>query len=436
MTIPQLPERSLRIGLLTGGEVQTELLASTGRPVTLGSAGRNDLVAPGLRRREVLFEPQGDGFALVVRPGMSGRVALSSGVFDLQGAPGTPRGEARLVALDTQSRGRITVGGHTVLFQFVLTPPQAARPAVDFRPPLLGESDQTFAGFLATFSAAAVAFLSVAAHTPIPSEVDLAAAPERIIERVLLDTAPLPKPQVEERTAPTTEARASRRQPDPTPERRRIFGGRSDDQPTDHRSVRDRVADSRFFQAIVGTHGAAGRDDLFNGSDTVGAQLAGDLTRVQGFDNTASLSSRPDVSGPGGREDQTVGDLGRSGPGGDTHVGGPTGGASVRVRGGDPTHVGGSGGSDLDEDVRRRIHSYSGAVQRCYESALLHSPELSGRVVLSLSLASGRVNDAVVTENTTGSQDLALCIESRALGWRFDPAATLDFLVPFALSKG
>ena len=56
--------------------------------------------------------------------------------------------------------------------------------------------------------------------------------------------------------------------------------------------------------------------------------------------------------------------------------------------------------------------------------------------VLSLSLASGRVSEAVIVENSTGSQDLALCVEQRAARWKFDTSVTLDFLVPFALSKG
>lgn len=436
MSAPQLPERSLRVGLLFRGEVRRELLAVPGRPVTLGESGRADLVVPGQPRRRVLFEPRGQGFALVAHPGMKGRIALETGVFELSGAPGEARDGATVLRLDERSRGRLELGEWTVLFQFVATPLQAARPAADFRPPLLGETDQTFVGFLSTFSAAAVALLSVAANTPIPEGFDVAEAPERVIERILLNTTPLPTPAVEVRAAPEDSLRARARAVVENRAARRATRDDPPEQPAeDRRTVAERLAASPLLAGIIGTHGSTGRADMFTGADIVGDQVRASMGGVTSGDQAAVGSMSLHV-GSGGRDDAGVGELGRSGPGGKTEVRGPSSGRTPAARADQGWTLPPSAGGDAEAGIRGKVKTYSAAVQSCYEATLRLQPETSGRVVLSLSLAAGRVSDAVVVQNTTGSQDLALCVEQRALGWRFDPSVTLDFTVPFALSPG
>ena len=426
-----LPLMTLRVGLVFEGQITAERLAQPGKPITIGS-GRCDLIVPEMPRRSVLFEPRGHGFVLLARPGMTGRVALDSGVFELSGAPSQARGDVRAVTLDEHSRGKVEIGAWTVLFQFVSTPLVAARPATDFRPPLLGETDHTFVGFLATFSAAAIALLSVAASTPIPDEVDISMAPERVIQQILLNTVPLPKPVVEEvaAAAPQPTDRASRR------------AARQDDRElrqaqraADRRTVADRLASSPLMAGLLGTHGASGRDDMFTGSDTIGEQVRDALGHVSGEDQ-ASLGSMNLHAGPGGRgEDAYIGELGRGG-GGTSHLGGPTSGRAPSARADKGFSLPPSAAGASEEGIRQKVREYSGAVQVCYEQSLRSEPDLNGRVVLSLSLASGRVSEAVIVENSTGSQDLALCVEQRAARWKFDTSVTLDFLVPFALSKG
>lgn len=428
---PMIPSMTLRVGLVHMGQVKAERMAEAGRPLTFGS-GRCDLVIPGLPRRQILFEPRGEGFVLLARPGMTGRVALESGVFDLEGAPAEPRGALRAVRLDEKSRGKVEIGEWTVLFQFVATPLVAARPAADFRPRLLGETDHTFVGFLSAFSAAAVALLSVAANTPIPDEVDVSMAPERIIEQILLATVPLPTPVVEERAAPDPRAATARaaRRASRVEDRVERRANRAED----NRTVGERLAASPLMAGILGTHGAPGRNDMFSGADTMAGAVNEALQRVVG-DDQASQGGLSLRSGAGGRDDVGIGALGRSGGGG-AHIGGPEAGRAPVARAdvnlklptsADPKGLG---------DLQRRVKTYAGAVQGCYEQALREDPELSGRVVLSLSLSAGRVSEAVVVENSTGSQELAICVESRAERWQFDTSVTLDFSVPFALTRG
>src|SRR6185295_4946391 len=104
-----------------------------------------------------LFQLIGDDYILNFTEQMRGRVGLTGGVQDLQQARQT--GAARnagthwQIKLNDQSRGKVTIGDTTLLFQFVTPPPVQPRPQLPAaaRGGFVKGIDWTFTSFV-TFS--------------------------------------------------------------------------------------------------------------------------------------------------------------------------------------------------------------------------------------------------------------------------------------------
>src|SRR5688572_19937035 len=118
----------LRIGLIQGGRVIEERIIKQRTSVTIGASEKNMFViaAADLPANFRLFELVGSDYFLNFTDTMKGRLALATGVSDLN----TLKGQARAgsqggyqVQLTEDSRGKIVIGDTTFLFQFVAPPP-------------------------------------------------------------------------------------------------------------------------------------------------------------------------------------------------------------------------------------------------------------------------------------------------------------------------
>src|SRR6188768_2385956 len=96
--------RSLRVGVLINDQLVEERLFAGGAPITFGQSLRCALSVPvdGVPREHVLFTYEQGHFVL--------------------------HETSRMDVKRTDSRGRITIGDATLLFQEVVTPPPAPRP--------------------------------------------------------------------------------------------------------------------------------------------------------------------------------------------------------------------------------------------------------------------------------------------------------------------
>jgi hypothetical protein len=118
----------LRVGVVRAGSIVEERVIKQRITVTVGAGETAMFVIPALaaHARAVfrLFERIGDDYWLNVLPGMTGRVALSSGVTTLEGAAagGPP------LKLGEDARGKVILGDTTLLFQFVAPPVSQPRP--------------------------------------------------------------------------------------------------------------------------------------------------------------------------------------------------------------------------------------------------------------------------------------------------------------------
>ena len=123
----------LRIGLVQAGRVLEERIIKQRTHVTVGPSEKSMFVVnsaqlpAGFR----LFELVNNEYCLNFLDGMSGRVALPTGISDLALLRGHARRTqqgAYQIRLTDDSRGKVVIGDITFLFQFVIPPPVQPKP--------------------------------------------------------------------------------------------------------------------------------------------------------------------------------------------------------------------------------------------------------------------------------------------------------------------
>lgn len=116
--------KALRIGLIQAGRIVEERIFRRREHVSCGQSARSTFVIahPCLPAHHVLFESRKGEYTLRTEPFMGGRLTAREKVVDLASLG------AVHVPLDDASRGRITFGDVTLLFQFVVPPPRQPRP--------------------------------------------------------------------------------------------------------------------------------------------------------------------------------------------------------------------------------------------------------------------------------------------------------------------
>ncbi|MGH7724832.1 MAG: TonB family protein, partial [Candidatus Eiseniibacteriota bacterium] len=83
------------------------------------------------------------------------------------------------------------------------------------------------------------------------------------------------------------------------------------------------------------------------------------------------------------------------------------------------------------------IQKYAGGIHYCYANELKHDEHLSGKLVVTLTVAaSGEVTAVSVAENTIGSSRLVSCATSQIRAWKFPsiPYGVTTFQCPFVFT--
>jgi hypothetical protein len=119
--------RVLRAALVRGGRVVDERLLERGADLTVGPTERNAFVIADLPSSSPILAWSGRGWVLHVIAGMSGRVAMASGIIDLAEHRRARRGGG-VLELSDEARGQVALGESMVLFHFVAPPPRRIAP--------------------------------------------------------------------------------------------------------------------------------------------------------------------------------------------------------------------------------------------------------------------------------------------------------------------
>jgi outer membrane biosynthesis protein TonB len=439
----------LRIGIVQDKKLIEERLIRVGDSVTIGDSDKNtfQVKAPSVGKRYTLFVARGGRYFLSFVDGMDGKIAWrkDKSILDLdvlkKEGQATRKGGTWMLPLQERHRGKIVVDGITVLFQFVPAPPESARMMgkQDFRPKLLDEDDPVFFGFLALFSAMAAVLMIYVFNTEPVDLVTLEDMPDRFAEVIILPTEPEDKleqelelengEKVKKEKAEETEAKEKKPKRELTPEE---LAAR--EAARLERKKQDTLKKSKLLAGIIGTRGESSGDqieDVFAEGDARIQNLQDALRDVAGVDvaSAGNLSEKGATAG-GGRDDASIGELGKAGSG-STKVGsGP--GTKIKARS-DLGTIDAPAGEEGDE-IRKVVRAKKGAVQYCYEGRLKENPNISGRLSIEVAINGGRVTNVAIEDNTTGDKQLESCVIGKVKSWRFPPEISDTIVLPFSLS--
>jgi hypothetical protein len=418
----------LRIGLVASGRIVEERIVKQRTSVTVGPSERSTFVVQAnVPPQFKLFELIGGDYYLNFLDGMTGRIALATGISDLAGLKGQARrvGPAYQVRLTEEARGKIVLGETTFLFQFVAPPPVQPRPQLPLsvKGGLANQIDWNLT-VIAAFSFLVHFGLVGAMYSdwmdPVVND-DITAGLIDMVQR----TVP---PPVETAETPTSSASSTDTAPSPTQTpKAQAEGKAAKPGPTapDARVVSGLLNEAD--QARIAILAALNGGPNINGAmkDDNGAPVdLNQLARSMGGISNQGANGLNMPGGAGGPIQPGRGSGGLQG----LH-GGDTGGASTGagqatkvVPVGDVQYAGSSMSvpvSNAEAVIRSQIHP---GAKRCYQRGLETDPSQAGKLVLLIKVApSGEVDSTNVASNSGLSAQVAGCIASVARRAKFDP---------------
>lgn len=433
----------LRIGIVQGGRIVEERLVRKREDITLGQSARNMFVVPSdsLPRSWLLFQATPKGYVALYADAMDARIAVGNEIISLAQMKQSGRirrhGQAWAMMLDERSRGKITVGDTTILFQFVTPPPPQPRPQLpaSVRGSFSSQLDWLFTSIATVSFVAHLILVIYLRSVDWPRKPDLEEIPDRFVQMVIRKPEPTPvQEQKKEETGekkvekkPSTSAPAKEKKEISAEEKARLEAER-----------RARLAEQVRNTGILKLLGAKA-DGEGSIADVLGK---GDVDRDQekAFQGVGGLTVatgdsalRGVKTGTGGTgKVANVAGLRGAGSiaGGDTGSGGGERRVSGIVKSEAPSVDG-----ELDPNiVTKEVKARMGAIKACYERALKRNPSLSGKVVVRWTItAAGTVSGIDIDQDSLGDSEVTSCIKSLVARWRF-PAPSggaVDVSFPF-----
>jgi outer membrane biosynthesis protein TonB len=423
----------LRIGLIQAGRVIEERIIKQRTSVTVGSNEQNLFVISegDLPATFCLFELAGDHYNLNFTEGMRGRVALPSGLAEIEELKGQARqlpDGVYQVALSDDSRGKVVIGNTTFLFQFVSPPPLQPRPqlpvsvtrgaaAVDWPTTVIAAFS-----FLIHFCAIGAAY-SDWFDPPVDDEINVSA----LVETIKNLPAPPPVEEPEEAPqeaaekpkaeAPKAEAPKPAEKAAPTPS-----GAK------EHVTKAQAAAISQELESLematlaaLSGVGPATANVLRSGEvptsalDAVAASEAGvSSSGATGLKlGGAGGTVRPGAVGGGLASIGATGKAAAAGSGTTTVVKGPKGSADI----GDASVAGGT-----VSDAQRVVATMRAGFRACYRRGQDENPDIEGKIALSIQVGpTGQVTSVTATKTGNLPQSVLDCVKARANAANFAP---------------
>jgi hypothetical protein len=402
-TSPRSVSRSIRVGVLLGDSLVEERMFPATAPVTIGQSLKCALSLPvdGMPHEHVLFAIDQGRIILDIPEKMQARISQGGTIkTDLRGA----------VTLEQGARGRLELGGATVLFQEVATPPKAPRMTLpaSVRGTLGDRIDRRLAVIV---SGSILAHCALATWAWVMDPEGTMTLPEPAVayeQSIYTITAPdfgePGEPGAATPVAPDIQT------PSPTvgqPSRPSV--GRPPGMPTE--------SDAEYFAKVLAGNSETGRAPDMHGRRP-GAELG---TQIDHIRNT---KGKIGTDGDGGFREQ--GEV-RPGTSDGPVIDGPTGPIEIRKDDKEPA----TGRIDLKipkkgppettltaEMVLNKIRTnYMPGLQRCYKAGLAGDGSLGGTVDIAFTVGE---NGAVQDPSADGvTNQVDACIAGQMAGWRF-----------------
>lgn len=444
----------LRIGLVQGGRVVEERVIKQRTHVNVGSNEKNMFVVSGAGAPSSfrLFELVGADYHLNFIDGMSGRVALQTGISDLDSLKGqAKRGpQGYQLKLTEDARGKVVVGDTTFLFQFVAPPPIQPKPQlpVSVQSGVSSQIDWQFtiiAAFSFLFHFGAIGMLySDWMDSTVNEDLTIAG---------LLDTMktlpppPPPPPEDDKSTATDAQGTDTNAEKKGGGDKKAAAGAGPGKGGPGSMSSSERAGLSNELEKLdlatmgsLGGQGPATAGVLNSGSDLP----TGDLSQManSGAGSGTSGGSGLNLGGGGG------GTVRPGAAGGGLASVGNTGGGST-AEGGKETKVQGpKGNANASAQVSggqvsnasRVVAGMRAGFRACYNQGLASNPDMSGGVHVTAQIGpNGEVRSASASPSGSISGAVASCIAARVRSAQFDPpqggAATIVIPVTLVQQK-
>ncbi len=421
-------KRALRVGLVKQGRVIFDKVIEAGKDVTIGPNERAVIVInhPSIPPQFRLFQSKNGGYDLHVSAGMEAHVANGENTQNLQ--PKTNSLE-QTIALSPTSRGKLILGEHVILFQFVAVA-EAAK-----KPPLPANLKSNFGDIdVRTSAVAAFSFLvhfgavgSVYSDwmDPVVSdEVDTTQILESVSQ--LPQPPPLEKPS-EESTAAATKTAASEpsKAPSASGGRGMVSGGASAGNTGNaraHQLSSQMAALELQMVANLGGNSGSATNSVLSGGDLPLGMLDKAAASADGARNTQFGSLN--IGGGGGPV--RPGSMSRNSiyvpP---TDVGPVTAGSAVAVK---PVvgsvGVGGAGvTSGVVSDASSRVSAMTPGFRRCYNLGLRNEdPSMKGSVRFTVKIGpNGDVTSVTGAPSGSLTPSVVGCMRARVASTQFSP---------------
>jgi outer membrane biosynthesis protein TonB len=426
-TAQRAPDRKvLRIGIIHGGRIVEERLIPLGEAVSVGEHERCTVVLPATAKLPAkkfeLFSPRGEQYDLQFTDDMHGKVSLADQVVTLaslaqKGQAKKVKGNTYRLALDEKVRGKVYVGEHTFLFQFVTAPPRPkGRGGVDFRAWRWEDVDWMFLGFLMSSALLHTAFIIWTESQPPPKKVTLEDFPDRIVKIIIPQKKeePPPPPTAEKPTEAKEEAPVEEAPKEEAPKEEAPPAEAATPTPetAEQKQARlEQAAATKGLLAVLGTRGKGqgAAQDLINNAAGMSAQAAESLKASSSAGVGSGDADGSGLRGGGGGE-------GAAGIGGVGGAGGGSGGdvSSTKVQkelvakvSTENVPINSKDAAGIQGVIKRSM----GQIKACYERELKTNPDLAGKVSVSWVISpEGKAQEVSVVENTMGNNEVGNCV--------------------------
>ena len=441
----------LRIGLVQSGKVIEERVIKQRTHVTVGPSEKSMFVLPtkNVPPNFKLFELVGNDYCLNFLDGMSGRVALKTGISDL----GALRGQAKRVQqgpvsayqipLSEEARGKVVVGETTFLFQFVAPPPIQPKPQLPLSVKSGVDIDWTttiIAAFSFLFHFGLIGSIYSDWMDPVVDDnINVA----QLIDAV---KALPPPPPTEEKDTPKPDATAAdtaAATAAATTQAPKATGGAKAPgaKMSDARAAAISNELSQLDVAMLATLNASGAstDRVLSNSEMAASLLDDAAASNAAAGRTSSglnLGGGPGYSGrPGESGGNSLASMGHTGAG----DGGASAGTAKVVKG--PTGSVGVGGAAVSggsvANASAVVAGMAAAFRRCYNKGLQENPDMKGTVRITAKIGpNGEVLGASPSGGGNLSGTVIGCVAARVASAQFSPpdggGATIVIPVSFA----
>ena len=409
----------LRIGVVQSGRVIEERIIKQRITVTVGSNEKSMFVIPSQAVPPMfkLFELIGSDYYLNFLDGMNGRVALATGITELQALRGQAKkvGGAYQVKLTEEARGKVVVGETTFLFQFVAPPPVQPRPQLPLavKGGIASTIDWTLT-IIAAFSFLLHFGLVGAMYSdwmdPVVGDDFNVAGLVDLMKNI--PAPPVVEPTDTNPVATATATATAVAKPTAAGGAKPSTAGKSAGQVSDAKAAALAAqADQMQMQMLAALNGGSSVQGALNRSDIPPVDLSGAAASNAGVGHGSG-----DLKiGGGGSPVQGGGKgSGLAGIGGGTGGSGTGAGAGTETKVAGPTGVAQVGGSTATvpiSDADRVIAGLRARFRNCYQTGLNSDPSMSGKVLISAKVGpNGEVSSSDVVSNTGLSPGVAQCI--------------------------